>query len=229
MKENFAFFLMGILFLFLFSYFHFITPNILESNRFFMPHFGLEEIKTEKEFYSILGFPETKEFQDRKENFSKAFKTKQILDLIIFILIVLQIRIFRFLKEIKFLNSTFIYALVFFFYIFSFLQNNQILYLLSDRGIGTTEKAILSLNFLNAFYYGFHFLIYLFLSFLFWLTSEKGFFKIVSFCFLNSSFLLISGLYRIELMEFSYFFEKLGLIILILQNFFSYQRKGFKS
>ncbi len=224
MKEILFSIVFGIFFFFLLVYFHFLTPNFIYPNHFYLSHFGLEEIRTEKEYYEILGFPETKEFEERKEKFRKAIKVKQVIDLFIFGIFILQIKIFRRIKEIKFLNSIGFYILLCFFYLFSLIQNNKILYLLSDRGIGTTEIAIFGLDFINYFYYGFHFFAYLFLSFLFWLSKTKVIYKFTSFCFLNSSFLIIAGMYRIELMEFSYFFEKLGLVVLVVQNFFLYKQ-----
>lgn len=224
MKEILFSLVFGIFFFFLFVYFHLVTPDFIHPNHFYLTHFGLEEIRTEKEYYEILGYPETKEFEDRKISFTKAFKIKQVIDFFIFVLFILQVKIFRRLREIKFLNSIGLYILLLFFYLFSLIQNNKILYLLSDRGIGTTEIAISGLDFINYFYYTFHFFTYLFLSFLFWLSNQKVFYKITSFCFLNSSFLILAGIYRIELMEFSYFFEKLGLIVLITQNFILYKQ-----
>ncbi len=220
-KELFLFFLgISIAFLFSFFYFHSQAGSHKNESEFNLFHFSIQQIDSEKNYYSVLGFPETKEFQSNQIQFLKLFRIKHIVNIFLSLILFLQLRVFYKLKKINILTFGFLNFVVLIFSCILFLQNEKILYLLSDRNIGTTESVIESLAFINKLNIISHSLCITFVAIPLWLNPKTYFYNMGAIFFVSSSFLILSSLYRPELLEYSYILLNLGISFLVIENYF---------
>jgi hypothetical protein len=203
----------------LFLSFHHQIPSRIKDHldsRFNLVHFSLELISTEKEFYHLLGFPQTEEYELRKNLFIKAYRSKLVYILLHSLFFYLFIRALFANKSIRFVNYYFLLILLF-LYIASYLYKiKSIFYILQDRVIGSNDYAIYELNLSNDTLIFSSSLFFIYISILFWIKNLGIFYKLISILLLTSKLLLLFGLKRLELQEFSYFFESFSLLCLYI-------------